>query len=461
MKKMIFPNASDIIYENFQLFLWQIIIKTFFMKRKTNNIVIGSFIFLLLTGSCNKKKDTFPINIIPVANTVGTYSILNLSDYAENIRYIPLETNDKALITPLSLQIIYENEKILIVDHTTSNKKNCYLFDSTGKFCQKIGQQGQGPDDYLDLANVSIYENLIYLMTWHKILIYDTTGHLVEKIDLKSEEIPEEYRRSWLRRIIPLKNNAFIVNVATMLGYYPTAYLFETNQSIVESIKEYPNSVKLDKLGSGISSGDNELGCMYRYKDNVRIYKSINDTIFTIDQNTEMQEAFIFELGKYKPTRTYFEGKSGGADRVQRLQNHINQSKNFIFPHPIYESLNHLFISFDFGIHAPESFEFINLAGFQGTNNFVYSVFDKNTGELTLMRQPIKGKLGFKNDIDNGPIIWPNYISSKNELVTFILPEDFMEYYNNIKNPSAVLKEIAGKLMIDDNPIVIVSKLKE
>jgi hypothetical protein len=32
---------------------------------------------------------------------------------------------------------------------------------------------------------------------------------------------------------------------------------------------------------------------------------------------------------------------------------------------------------------------------------------------------------------------------------------------NNIKNPSAVLKEIAGKLMIDDNPIVIVSKLKE
>ena len=32
--------------------------------------------------------------IIPVAETVGTGEILNLSDYAKSVEYIPLETND-------------------------------------------------------------------------------------------------------------------------------------------------------------------------------------------------------------------------------------------------------------------------------------------------------------------------------------------------------------------------------
>ena len=91
----------------------------------------------------------------------------------------------------------------------------------------------------------------------------------------------------------------------------------------------------------------------------------------------------------------------------------------------------------------------------------MYGVFDKSTGELALMRQPIKGKLGFKNDIDNGPVIWPHYISTNNELVTYIYPEDFIEYYENTENPSPRMTEIAKNLKIDDNPIVIIAKLKK
>jgi hypothetical protein len=120
-----------------------------------------------------------------------------------------------------------------------------------------------------------------------------------------------------------------------------------------------------------------------------------------------------------------------------------------------------LFFRFDFGNHSPEPYERISPTGLQYTAYDVHGVFDKRTGELTLMRQPVKGKLGFRNDIDNGPVIFPHYISSNNELVTYIQPEEFMDYYARISNPSAALKEIADRLRIDDNPIVIVAKLKE
>ena len=142
-----------------------------------------------------------------------------------------------------------------------------------------------------------------------------------------------------------------------------------------------------------------------------------------------------------------------------------NGEMNLIIPHSIFESFNHLFIGFFFGNHAPEPFDYIKT--WRGTNprpatNYsVLSVFDKRTGELSLMNQPIKGQLGFKNDIDNGPVIWPQYISSNNEMITHISVEDFLEYYNKSEKPTPQLAEIAGRIKEDDNQIIIVAKLKD
>ena len=65
-----------------------------------------------------------------------------------------------------------------------------------------------------------------------------------------------------------------------------------------------------------------------------------------------------------------------------------------------------------------------------------------------------------KNDIDNGPIFYPHYISTKNELVTYISSEDFLEHYEQIENPTPELERIAKNIKPDDNPIVIIANLK-
>ena len=94
------------------------------------------------------------------------------------------------------------------------------------------------------------------------------------------------------------------------------------------------------------------------------------------------------------------------------------------------------------------------------TDSRVFGLFDKRSGELKLMNQPVKKKLGFNNDMDGGPVIWPAYISTNDELVSFIHPEEFIEYYDKIPHPSAGLTEIANKIEWDDNPIIIITKLK-
>jgi len=413
------------------------------------DIIIKSFLvfFILLTCSCEHKKNTLPIKVIPVASAVGNYNILNLSDYIAEIKYIPLETNNSALIGRI-WHINFENEKILIESSFEALTSNCFLFDDKGKFCCKIGDYGQGPNDYLDVRHTFIFDNYIYIMDviGNKLLIYNANGFLVENKKLQINEITKKHNEYYMyHHIFPLKKDTFVMNVSSPYGYYPKAVLFEANQSKI--IKEYPNNVKIDKRQPGGTFC--EFGNMYRFKDDVRAYKAINDTIFTIDQSLDMKEAFIFESGKYKLPLSFIEQKEPIA------------SENYIIPFEIFESFDYIFIDFDFGNFAPEPYEIINKVGMSVAQTHVYGVFKKNTGEITLMKQPIKGKLGFRNDVDNGPVLWPQYISSNNELVTYISVEDFLDYYDKIETPTPQMIEIAKNAEMDDNPIVIIAKLKK
>lgn len=407
-----------------------------------NKYLIFILIFVaFLIASCNNKKDAFPLNVIQVASTVGTYNTLNLSGYVSEIKYVPLET-DLTFLVGRSPRICHENGYILI-----SNFQDCYLFDIDGKFCQKIGERGEGPGEYLSNMQSFIYTNVIYINDFRKIITYDMNGRLIESINLWSNDIPNNYSGTGGSYLLPLKKDTFVMNATSLKGYYPKSLLFEKKSSGAKMIKEYPNSILLDKLKKGVKT--KEEGTIYRFQNGLRIYKGINDTIFSIDKKSEMRSAFIFHLGEYRAPLTYWEWKEKDT------------YDNYIFPRSISESINYLFIEFSFGKHAPESFVYdIPSRGTQATNSIVYGLFDKRTGKLTLMRQPQKGKLGLKNDVDNGPVIWPSYITPNDELVSLISPEEFMEYYENNPNPSAELTEVANKLELDDNPIVIVAKLK-
>lgn len=91
----------------------------------------------------------------------------------------------------------------------------------------------------------------------------------------------------------------------------------------------------------------------------------------------------------------------------------------------------------------------------------VFALFNKDTGKLVLMNQPVKHKyLGFRNDLDGGPAFWPKYISSKDEMVTWFMAEEFLEIYGQLPNPSPELKAVAEKLTPDDNPVLMVVQLK-
>ena len=100
------------------------------MKGKLVRMAGVSFLFIiLLFNSCtsvNSRKEK--LTVIDIESSINNYELVNLSDYASDLKYIQLETNDSALIGAIA-NIVYECNKIYISDQSES----IYVFDNEGK----------------------------------------------------------------------------------------------------------------------------------------------------------------------------------------------------------------------------------------------------------------------------------------------------------------------------------------
>ena len=381
--------------------------------------------------------------IIPIANVVGSGEILNLSDFAEFVRYIPLATNDSVLLGNIE-GVIYERNHIFLYDFQS---RQCRLFSKDGRHISEVGKIGQGPGEYTWISAMSFVPETGGVLLSDPIgyLLFDSTGCFIRR--LPPIESVEKYR---ILTTVAITDELFFSHLTAENEFRYRALVWgkrDTNQV-------YKLRASYCKWGMDQSTGIVST-FKWRFQDQIRSYWGDNDTIFTISpSDLEMREAFVVDWGQYKKPLGVLlgESKSNGS--------YID----FYYPGFI-ESSDYLFMQFAFGKYAPERFTEMRPSPRGGmrkvTEERVFGLFDKRTGELTLLNQPVKHKyLGFRNDLDGGPCFWPKYISSEDEMVTWWMADEFLKIYESLPNPSAELRAVAEKLQPDDNPVLMVVQLK-
>lgn len=408
-------------------------------------IYIPFFIFILL--SCSRGQYSSGCETIDVATCVDTYNVLHLSDYVESIEYILLETNDDILISKID-QIAFENGKIIVSDNVTSL---CHVFDSTGKWLHSVGKVGQGPEEYIALQSFDVnpQSNTISVQAYPgKLLTYDIdTKGLIEKIDKMS--LPNDLI---MTKALCIEPGLYFSDIVSYDNTRIKNVLFGLDEAgaIIKSM--YSNSSFIDKENKDGYSASFEAGTIYRYKDHIRCYKVLNDTIFNLNKDLNLEKAFVFDFGTYR---------AGNEWLLERVR---DRRMNFIYPLKIQESSEFLFFEFFFGEYAPAPFEYIKdfnrgVDRVKAINYNVLGLYEKGKGILNLMEQPVKGELGFKNDIDKGITLWPYYISSDNRLVSYCNAADFIDHYSKIPDPSDNVVNILNTITEDSNPVIIISKV--
>lgn len=125
-------------------------------------LVILLMIFLVSCGreSSREKDNTGSVLEIDLLSEPES-GITKLSEIAENVEYMPLQTTDSSLLGDVVLKIVNIDNRIYILN-SVEDEDEILCFNTDGKFSYKINKTGRGPEEYLSITDFDIsYDNTL------------------------------------------------------------------------------------------------------------------------------------------------------------------------------------------------------------------------------------------------------------------------------------------------------------
>lgn len=350
--------------------------------------------------------------------------ILNLSEIATDIQYIPLETSPEALLRFVNY-LKAANDKFYI-----NTVREILCFDKSGKFLYKLDQQGRGPNEYVYLSDYDIKpeKNLMIVLTRGKLYFYnetDTGFAMLKQLDLKLQPQYCDF--------LPDQDN-ILLSFTTSTGENKYQCVCITSEG--DTLFKRPNFYSFTR-NSKVVMGFSSDNIINKQNDIIRIKGFLNDTMFTINGDYEFVPYMILNTG----------GKSMTTDFLANvpppdMNSGTSPAAPFLHLSEILEVEKYLFYKYSY----------------QMTVN--WGAYDKNTGLI----HPFDGKILLKDDISGGINIEPKFASNgiiyswtdALKFKTHMSGDDFTKA--EVKNPNrkSELEKLAESVKEDDNHLLIV-----
>ena len=387
-------------------------------------------ILLITIAGCNgggiQSKDGFII--VDVTKRYPQKELI-LQDCMD-VEYIPLETNDEFLTQGRVLAI----SKNFIVVKNRINDGDIFIFDrTTGKSLKKINRRGQGPEEYIDIQEIVLDEDMDEMYVHNaarsgRLLIYNLDGKFKRSIVYK-QGVSFWYLHNFDRENLICKGSIF--DTKKNMYEHPLLLISKQDGSITKEIqftyeKEISTSmnVKIGDMGLWLDILYYPTIC---YFDNWALSLPSSDTIY-----------------KYQPDHTM----TPLIVRTPSIQ--TIQPKVFLFPRLLTDRYYFMEIvkkGFDPVAKKMPSTEL--LYDRQRNALFEYEVYNIDYVE--------KKRISFSPiNLATGPRPLNDEIVSWQVLEAYQLVEDYEK--GGLKGR---LKEIASKLDEDDNPVIMLIKYKK
>jgi len=205
-----------------------------------------------------------------------------LSEISESIQIIPLETNDSVVLAYIS-GIRFEKNKLYI-----RATNGVFVFDSNGKFLNKISSAGRGPQEYITLPGLFPEDNVVWLIdgAGRKMLKFTDSGKFVERFELMKHRFSEYHHSKGDAFVGFLPDHGFPDTDIMLAFFRPTG--------IIDSIL-HRNPIQ--QSGSYWHVADE--ATFIDYKSQIKFKHIFNDTIYRIDKHRLVPDAVLI-LGSGK-----------------------------------------------------------------------------------------------------------------------------------------------------------------
>ena len=412
--------------------------------------ILTATLILFVAASCGSESGKAAKGVIDVESAVGKGRVVNLSEIASDIRYIPLETNAESVIGNV-WNLKFSKGKIYVSD----NKYTISIFTEEGKFIKKFSRVGRGPEEYVDISTFQVNDTdggIEILDRSGRIIRYDAEGNFIEVID----KLYQKARSQAFVKISDFIVSSWYINSRSEerseTKYGVTAYRDSSDIISEKTLTSY-SGMKTQQIDGGMMVFMRiDPPSLVKFKDEVRFMVSECDTIFSMDNKGQVSDKYVLSYGKYQ------------APKGQDFDSYTNNETNFItLATGFNETERYMLFNFNLRALAPEPIERIS-KGLDGKesvnkNTNVYGIFDKKKESLTFLNQPQKDKTGFKEDIKGGFPFWPRFTGNNGELINFRNALDIiMLAEESPENKFAV--ELASKLTENDNPVIVIVTAK-
>ena len=431
------------------------------MRNITLSIIYTAGILLLF--SCSGGTNSGGKSVIDIESTVGKGAVYNASEFIKSIKYVPLETTPNSMVGNI-IDIIVNNNKIYVRDDENVIK----IFDLNGRYLHTFDRQGRGPEEYTSFIDFEMTpDGHIYIASMNEgIVEYGPDLKFIRKIT------PDKGQDAGFIDLIIVKKGVFASNIFSFninIGLKTLWKIYDDSLNTLFLLNDEPIPIQLPGSGSGEVRAVGTTSRMnhhqsYMFNNDFIMFNPENDTIFNIDyeNNYLKSDRYIINYGKYR----YSEKIESGSE-IEAIS--LNS---------LIEADNYLYLAFDFRKLAPEPFEretsmnrafsssnassgsatttttiSIGAGGGGGTNTTVNAIYNKRSGELSLLNQPIPRTLGLKNNINNGATFWPKSITEKQELISWHNALDLI----TLAEEGKIDQSIVANLKEDDNPVVVIA----
>ena len=385
--------------------------------------------FLSILFSCNQGNRSVT-DIISIDPRIFPEVEISLAEIAADISYIPLDNK-------FPIGIIYSYKMIDDFIYAAIKDVGVVRFTNTGKFDRKYGKIGRGPGEYVFCLRFAVDEKSgsVYVMD-HK--MKDVEVYKKNGTHIRSFKLPVDEDGFGLSDIEYFNKSLVVAQYINMgHGDYNWIVLDTLGNRITE--KANPYTIFNGRMGGG--------GGLQKYNEFIVYWDQSKDTVFHISADSNYNPVCIFSLGEHRLPMTT-EGCNPPMEFINKMGDDYLLANSFL------ETEN--FFVYNYTVHKNQYLALIN----KMTREIKSQTLTKENG-------------GIANNIDNGLAFTPEtyIIRNKEEyLISRIQPFELKAHLlsNAFKNSTPKypekkkeLEKLANSLNENDNPVLMLVKLKE
>ena len=366
--------------------------------------------FSILAASVDVAGQMQHINL---QDAFETKQQVNLSEIAGSVEYVKLETNPACRCGP---QVrLFCNEKYIIA----FSVNNIFLFDrKTGAFVTEI----EKPEHIFSTYYVIPFDEQRNLVTYKSAPNTIAEFSLMNRF-LKKIKLPLDYGNS-----VYWKNGIYIQFVSNISGNDNRRLIFFTENNDV--IKVHQNKNRFVKMVKA-NYYSNKEGGFYWFNHNLYFKETFIDTIYQVTE-AKLIPKYCFDEGNH------------GLDYSMKGNLDLRNKQHYFFISNIYETEKRLFFNIEYQLR-------------------VYSgIYFKNNDRCKVADYRLINRSGILNDIDDFIPMYYSSVNRNNEMVGFCIPGEIKKWRK--ENSLSITDEEKLKIVNiqeDDNPVVLIAKLKE